>query len=101
MAYYGETPGTSVSFRLNFMYGATTEIQRTMQARREAGENAAAVTALAVNHKAAVDEYVKKHLKTQSRPRGSALSWDDLAIVMGRKTGAKLERSRANPVRGG
>ena len=95
MTNYDLLPGNNASFCANFIYGAATEIQRIMRAKREASENAAVVTALVVNHKAAVDQYIKKHMGTASGQPGqnAPLDQDTLAIEMGQRTGAKLERS--------
>ena len=99
----GLVPGSNTSFCTNFIYGAATEIQRIMRAKRDASENAVALTALVVNHKAAVDQYIKKNMGTAGGQPGqnAPVNQDDIAIVMGQRTGAKLERSRANPVRRG
>jgi hypothetical protein len=90
----GSYPSSTQSFRINFVYGATNEFQRVMRQRRRDSGNEATVSTLAVNHRAAVDEYLAKFLNVAKRDYDTgAINSDRLAQRMDKETAARLERS--------
>ena len=85
--------GSPVSFRINFVHGAATEIGRIMRSRRRRSEHAAAITALATDYKAAINEYMESNFEMrEGKEPDPKVNADFLAQGMGRETGARLER---------
>ena len=88
-------------FRINFVYGATTEIERVLAAHRQRSEHKAAITALAVDYQAAINEYVADNLVIEEAKAPRAVNADILAQEFGRETGGRLERMSRSLGNGG
>ena len=97
----GSRPVTVQNFRMNFLRGACFEIGRTMKERQEASVDRERVTALAMNHDAAVRKYVSHSFGTLGKGRASRYQSNKDAYQMGRETGGRIERSRASGLKSG
>ena len=94
--------GDPIPFRVNFVLGATRTINRIMTERRKARENHAAVTALAVNHKKANDEFVTENYEVNKGTyQHSKAEENDNAYRRGMDAGARVERSREGSLKPG
>ena len=97
----GLRPVTVQNFRMNFLRGACHEIGQTMKERQESSVDRERVTALAVNHDAAVRKYVSEAFPTLSKGRASRHQRNANAYERGKETGGRIERSRVGGLKGG
>ena len=94
-------PGDPIPFRINFIQGATLEIGRIMNERRKESENFEAITALAVNHKQANDDFISDLYGKLGKPSGQSKSrGNGYAYARGKVAGARVERSRHGTLTG-
>ena len=92
----GLPPGDPIPYRVNFIAGATNEINLLMEERRRASENFTAVTALAVNYREANDRFITENFRV-GKPAGQTTTKSNrYAYGMGKEAGGRIERSRSN-----
>ena len=88
-------------FRISFLSGACHEISRIMKERQEASVDRERVTALAVNHEAAVRKYISQAFPNLGKARTSSHQTNNDAYERGKGTGGRIERSRVGGLKGG